>query len=95
MTPSTETAQTTPIYVMTTEAGDISLSESGEDQPDNYTNTDGMKLKIVSCNVEDPIGTFNASEMNLFDFEDMSSRQEYLLTNVLSSMESKSKSGIY
>lgn len=74
---------------VTTEAGDINLSESEEGQPDNFTKMEWMKLKILSTNVEDPIGSFNASEMNLFDYEDMARRQEYLLSNALSSMASK------
>ena len=89
MTPNADVSQTTPMNVVTTEAGDINLSESEEGQPDNFTQMERMKLKIISTNVEDPIGSFNASEMNLFDYEDMARRQEYLLSNALSSMASK------
>jgi hypothetical protein len=89
MTPASDVSQTTPIYAMTTDAGDLNLSDYDEGELDNSTNMERIKLKIISSYVQDPIGSFNASEMNLLEHVNISTRQEYLLSNVLSSMESK------
>ncbi|XP_059469237.1 vitellogenin-2-like isoform X2 [Neocloeon triangulifer] len=96
--PTTE-YMTTPSTVYTTSTSwsnstttEANLSESDEQmQPENYTKMerlDRIKLRILSANVDDPIGSFNASQINLFQQGNFSTRQEYLLTNILSAMES-------
>ncbi|CAB3377127.1 Hypothetical predicted protein [Cloeon dipterum] len=69
-----------------------STAAESPDSKENLLNgmqrIDRIRVKILSANVMDPAGTFNASQINLFGLANFTARQEFLLKNVLCVMES-------